>query len=118
MAAVSEVVMNRVKDPAYPGSVCQVVQQCDPMRGVCQFSWVNDGRDHTMLDQASVKLAYKVAVDQWKAHPYHYKPKWRELTGGATRYKNGSISKAKWPNWRQTVEIGMHQFFAPKGPQS
>ncbi len=41
--AVAQVVLNRVRDPKFPASVCGVVFQRGGHRAVCQFSFVCDG---------------------------------------------------------------------------
>ncbi len=41
--AVAQVVLNRVRSPAYPGSVCGVVYQGSERRTGCQFSFTCDG---------------------------------------------------------------------------
>jgi len=41
--AVAQVVLNRVRHPAYPNSVCGVVYQGAARRTGCQFSFVCDG---------------------------------------------------------------------------
>jgi N-acetylmuramoyl-L-alanine amidase len=49
--AVGYTVLNRVEDPQYPDTVCDVVQQARrdasglPIRNKCQFSWYCDGKD-------------------------------------------------------------------------
>ena len=42
-AAVAQVVLNRVRNPAYPNSICGVVYQNDNWRNRCQFSFACDG---------------------------------------------------------------------------
>ncbi|MEL6751247.1 MAG: cell wall hydrolase, partial [Pseudomonadota bacterium] len=41
--AVAQVILNRVKNPAYPNSICGVVYQNKHMRNACQFSFACDG---------------------------------------------------------------------------
>ncbi|MDD7911221.1 cell wall hydrolase [Pseudovibrio exalbescens] len=41
--AVAQVVLNRVKNPAYPNTICKVVYQNRHMRNACQFSFACDG---------------------------------------------------------------------------
>jgi spore germination cell wall hydrolase CwlJ-like protein len=42
--AVAKVVLNRVKSPFYPDTVCEVVYQNAERRNACQFSFTCDGR--------------------------------------------------------------------------
>lgn len=108
MEAVSAVVFNRVASGLFPDSVCQVVTQCNPVTGTCQFSWVHDGRDHTIRDRAAWNLAMNIAVNEWL-----YREKLPDMTGGATRYHAFYVSP-NWKSWRQTVKIGAHLFYRPE----
>jgi spore germination cell wall hydrolase CwlJ-like protein len=112
MKAVSDVVFNRLKSGLFPDSVCQIITQCSPTSGVCQFSWFHDGRDHAIRDKAAWDLAYTIAYNEWLYHE-----KMPDSTGGATRYHATYVSPA-WGGWNQTVQIGLHRFFKPKAPQS
>lgn len=112
MKAVSDVVFNRLASGLFPDSVCQIITQCNPVSGVCQFSWYNDGRDHTIRDKAAWDTAYTIAYNEWLYHQ-----KMPDSTGGATRYHATYVSPS-WGGWKQTVQIGLHQFFKPKRPQS
>ena len=42
-AAVAQVILNRVRNPAYPDSICGVVYQNDDWFNRCQFSFACDG---------------------------------------------------------------------------
>lgn len=107
MAAVTDVVFNRIEDPKYPGSPCEVITQHG------QFSWYEDGRPHVMADGFQTKRAYKIALDVWQSRPVHYKPEHKDMTGGATRYHAFYVSP-NWKKWRQTVKIGAHLFYRPE----
>ena len=51
-AAVAQVILNRVRNPAYPNTICGVVYQNDDWCNRCQFSFACDGikdRDHQPL---------------------------------------------------------------------
>lgn len=56
MEAVANVVMNRLGNPAFPPTLCGVVQQGSET-GSCQFSWWCDGRP----DEAREPLEYAAA---------------------------------------------------------
>jgi N-acetylmuramoyl-L-alanine amidase len=107
MAAVTDVVFNRLRDPKFPASVCEIITQPH------QFSWVEDGRDHEMRDDKAAESAYRIALQAWKDQPMHYKPKHEDFTGGATRYHAWYVSP-KWKNWVQSAHIGAHIFFKPQ----
>lgn len=59
--AVAQVVLNRVKDPHYPKTICGVVyQNADKFRR-CQFSFACDGISDRIADKRSWAEAVKVA---------------------------------------------------------
>ena len=65
--AVAQVVINRLKNPAYPNTICGVVYQNKHRRNRCQFSFACDGRSDRITDMASWKEAQDLAretVDQ------------------------------------------------------
>lgn len=66
-AAVATVVMNRVADPRYPDTICEVVQQGPksetgmPLRHRCQFSFYCDGLGEEPLDRRAYRKAQVIA---------------------------------------------------------
>jgi spore germination cell wall hydrolase CwlJ-like protein len=60
-AAVAQVVLNRVRHPAFPKTVCGVVFQGASNRDGCQFSFVCDGSMHGQLDVEAWRRAQHVA---------------------------------------------------------
>ena len=78
--AVAQVVLNRVRHPAYPNSVCGVVYQGSERRTGCQFSFTCDGslarRPSAVLwrqarDVAEAALAGAVEASVGSATHYH-----------------------------------------------
>ena len=72
--AVSQVVMNRVKNEDFPNTVCGVVYEAwmnkwfkdnmnkdVPVRDKCQFSWYCDGKADVIHDHESFNIALAVA---------------------------------------------------------
>lgn len=60
--AVAKVTLNRVKDPKFPDSICDVVRQGEEsVLHQCQFSWFCDGRKDVPLNQAAWRHAKEVA---------------------------------------------------------
>lgn len=110
MRYVSHVVLNRMRSGLFPKKACAVVSQCDSRTKVCQFSWVNDGRDHAVREHAPWNDAYEVALLSWL-----YRDEVEDPTGGATRYMNQALTAVRWRGWRETASIGAHTFF--KEPQ-
>ncbi len=98
--AVAEVILNRVDSPAFPGTVCGVINARG--QGACAFSFVCDGA-RSMNEVASRERAGRIARVMLDGAP-------RSLTLGATYFH------ARWvrPNWGhvvQTAAIGAHLFY-------
>lgn len=110
-AGVANVVMNRVNDRRYPGTICAVVQQGrqdsngNMIRNQCQFSWFCDGKSDQPVDNdmwvESQMLAWQMIEDG----------KYRGLTEGATHYHANYVS----PRWARELQlvgrIGAHIFY-------
>ncbi len=111
-AAVAQVVMNRVRHPAYPKSVCGVVYQGARAPG-CQFSFACDGSMRRGRESAAWAEARKVAA--------------RTLAGvivanvgAATHYHTTAVSPAWAPRMARVAQVGVHIFyrFAPRRAQA
>lgn len=104
MFGVAEVIMNRVDDPRYPGTVCGVVNQGTGERYRCQFTYTCDGRPEVIHEPAAYRLVGKVAKLMIDGAP-------RLLTKGATHYHTKAVN----PRWSrvfpQTTSIGTHLFY-------
>lgn len=104
--AVAEVIINRVKSPRFPGSLCGVINQGTGHKYRCQFTYTCDGRDEVVNDPATYARVAKVARASMdgKAAP---------LTDGATYYHTTAVK----PNWSRvftkTARIGVHLFYRP-----
>ena len=59
--AVAQVVLNRVKNPAYPNTVCGVVYQNKDKRNRCQFSFACDGIRDRISEQRAWSSAQALA---------------------------------------------------------
>ncbi len=127
MYAVSDVVLNRVRDSRYPNTICEVVYQgpvkeswktrgkdvpdkdrkYNPIRNMCQFSWYCDGKDDIPDDETGW------AVAQYVAGSILYANKHRGITEGATHY-HASYVKPRWTKDRGmnlVGRIGAHIFY-------
>ena len=108
-AAVAQVILNRVRNPAYPKSVCGVVYQNEKWRNRCQFSFACDGIKDRIESKEHWKLAEEVAlaVSSGKI--------WNEDVGSSTHYHATYVS----PRWARTMEkmkkIGQHIFYRTYG---
>ena len=100
--AVAEVILNRVDSPAYPKSVCGVVQQGG--KGSCQFSYNCDGNRDVMTDAGAADLAGRIARVMLDGAP-------RALTAGATHFHTRAVRPAWAHRFPQTAAIGAHLFY-------
>lgn len=119
LLAVGQVTMNRVADPRYPNSVCEVVKQGPtsrwwlekhnkvvPIRHKCQFSWYCDGKSDNIprqdADLYSIISALAFKLVTWS---------FRDTTYGSTHYHADYVL----PDWAsskiQTITVGNHIFY-------
>ncbi|MET1109900.1 MAG: cell wall hydrolase [Allosphingosinicella sp.] len=107
--AVAQVVLNRVRHPAYPGSVCGVVYQ-GPLRagGGCQFTFTCDGSLVRMPLGPDWDRARRIAAEALAG--YVYAP-----VGLATNYHTHQVL----PDWAfrlaKATVIGNHIFYRMPG---
>ena len=106
-AAVAHVVLNRVADDRFPGTVCAVVQQGGKETEDCQFSWWCDRLGDRPKHKADWKLARDIA-------PIVYWGWGEDLTGGALWY-HAIYVKAYWRGqYEKGPTIGNHIFYRDK----
>lgn len=105
--AVAQVVMNRVDDDRFPGTVCAVVKQTGSKDGVCQFSWWCDRHGDLPRHKGDWELAQKIARAV-------YQGGMSDPTGGALWYHTVDVK----PIWRIRLKrgprIGQHIFYHDK----
>jgi spore germination cell wall hydrolase CwlJ-like protein len=107
--AVAQVVLNRVRHPAYPGSVCGVVYQ-GPLRagGGCQFTFTCDGSLASAPSGLGWLRARRLAAEALAG--YVYAP-----VGLATNYHTHQVL----PDWAfrlaKATVIGNHIFYRMPG---
>lgn len=102
-AAVAQVVLNRVKHPAFPKSVCGVVFQGAGRAG-CQFSFTCDGslraaRETEAWDRARV-IAARVLAGRMTGQ-----------IGSATHYHTRAVSPVWAPQMLRVAQVGAHVFY-------
>ncbi|RUX02766.1 cell wall hydrolase [bacterium M00.F.Ca.ET.141.01.1.1] len=108
-AAVAQVILNRVRNPAYPNSICGVVYQNDSWFNRCQFSFACDGRKKRIDNPVAYKTAQDIgmAVTAGKI----FIPE----VGSSTHYYANYVH----PGWARTMQkmtkIGLHIFYRTYG---
>lgn len=106
--AVAQVVLNRVRDRAFPKSICGVVYQGSTRSTGCQFSFTCDG---SMLHQREpVAWARAAAVAQGALAGLVYAP-----VGAATFYHAYYVLPWWAPSLNRIGAIGSHIFYRWKG---
>ena len=106
--AVAQVVLNRVRDPNFPNTVCGVVFEGAERVTGCQFSFTCDGA----LGQAPVGWAWKRAADvARRALDGHVS----ERVGTATHYHADYVFPWWAPSLGKIDQIGAHIFYRWKG---
>lgn len=103
--AVAKVILNRVKDPDYPKTICGVVYQGSGRRNSCQFSFACDGLPDDVKSASawanSKRIAQKaIAGDASVA-----------ALGSATNY-HADYVRPRWAKtMRRMIQIGHHVFY-------
>jgi spore germination cell wall hydrolase CwlJ-like protein len=109
--AVAQVVLNRLKNPAYPKTICGVVYQNRWIRNGCQFSFACDGRSQRITEPGPWKtaqdLATKVVNDE--------NGTFLADIGTATHY-HAVYVRPFWARWMKKADkIGNHIFYKTYG---
>jgi spore germination cell wall hydrolase CwlJ-like protein len=107
-AAVAQVILNRVRNPAYPNSICGVVYQNQDLRNRCQFSFTCDGIKDRILSPFAWRTAKRVAKNAIDGTT------WLEEVGDSTHYHANYVA----PRWAKTMnkmeKVGDHIFYRTK----
>ncbi|CAN5231846.1 hypothetical protein BH10PSE2_BH10PSE2_17480 [soil metagenome] len=104
MQAVAQVVLNRVRHPAFPKSVCGVVFQGAALRNGCQFSFTCDGSMRARVNPVAWDRARDVASRALSGSVF-------AGVGNATHFHTMGVS----PAWRSALievgQVGHHLFY-------
>ena len=104
--AVAKVILNRVKSPDYPKSICGVVYQGSGTRNSCQFSFACDGLPDDVNQPGAWSHAKSIAQRAISGDPAI------AMMGSATNY-HADYVKPKWAKtMRRLARIGHHIFYA------
>jgi spore germination cell wall hydrolase CwlJ-like protein len=108
-AAVAQVILNRVRAPSYPKSICGVVYQNKNWRNRCQFSFACDGQKDKITNKRSYSTALRIAGEVTRGDT------WIAEVGSATHY-HATYVAPRWANAMKEVDkIGRHIFYRTFG---
>ncbi|WP_304175548.1 cell wall hydrolase [Phenylobacterium aquaticum] len=103
-AAVAQVVLNRVRSPAFPKTVCGVVFQ-GAARGVsCQFSFACDGSMRRGREPDAWNRAERVAARALSGSVM-------AAVGNATHFHTINVAPAWGPHLLRVAQVGLHVFY-------
>lgn len=104
MKAVAQVVLNRVRHPAFPKSVCGVVFQGANRSSGCQFSFTCNGAMRGRVNNAAWDRARAIATGALSGDVFG-------AVGNATHFHTTGVS----PQWRNSLvrvsQVGDHLFY-------
>jgi len=102
--AVAQVVLNRLRHPAYPKTVCGVVFQGSERTTGCQFTFACDGSLKRPPSEAAWSRARKVAAAALDGYVM-------KKIGNATHYHAVYVAPYWSPNLVKVAAIGAHVFY-------
>lgn len=102
-AAVAQVVLNRVRSPAFPKTVCGVVYQGAGRRG-CQFSFACNGAMRSGYEGRAWRRAQKIATRALSGFVM-------SEVGNATHFHTTGVAPAWGPRLVRVGQVGMHVFY-------
>lgn len=106
--AVAQVVINRLRHPAFPKSICGVVYQGSMRKTGCQFTFTCDGSLRRPRSAQSMAIAMEIAkrVLAGSTSP---------LVRGATHYHADYVAPYWAPSLVKIATIGAHIFYRMPG---
>ena len=103
-AAVAQVVLNRVKSPAFPKSVCGVVfQGAADHRAGCQFSFACDGSTRRAHEPDAWQRARRIATKAMSGQV-------TAAVGNATHFHVVTV-QPDWSGLIRVAQVGAHVFY-------
>lgn len=104
-AAVAQVILNRVRNPTYPKTICGVVYQNQNWRNRCQFSFACDGIKDRITNRRAYATAKRIAGEVTRGET------WLPEVGSATHY-HATYVRPRWARAMEKVDkIGLHIFY-------
>jgi len=108
MRAVAQVILNRVRHPAYPKTVCGVVYQGGYQRAGCQFSFVCNGAMSRPVEAWAWRRAKSVADAALNGYVM-------TSVGTATSFHVAGINTGWDDTMQRVAQIGSHIFYQFRG---
>lgn len=106
--AVAQIVLNRMRHPAYPNTVCGVVYQGSERQTGCQFTFTCDGSLTRPPVQSLWKQAQRIATEALKGKVF-------APAGHATHYHADYVLPYWADSLDKSAQIGRHIFYRLKG---
>lgn len=106
--AVAQVVLNRVRNRAFPDSVCGTVYEGSSRETGCQFTFTCDGSLSGRIEPTAWDRARQVATAALNG--YVYAP-----VGNATYYHTAAVNPWWAPSLKRITQIGAHIFYQMPG---
>lgn len=104
-AAVAQVILNRVRAPSYPDTICGVVYQNAHWKNRCQFSFACDGIPDRINNRRAYTAAERIALEVTNGET------WLAEVGSSTHY-HATYVKPRWARAMERVDkIGLHVFY-------
>jgi Cell Wall Hydrolase len=106
--AVAQVILNRLRHPAYPKTICGVVYQGSERKTGCQFTFTCDGSLRRARSAQSMAYATAIAERVLSGGT-------SVIVGGATHYHANYVSPYWAPSLVRIATIGAHIFYRMPG---
>lgn len=106
--AVAQVVLNRLRHPAYPASVCGVVYQGSERRTGCQFTFTCDGSLARLPREPGWSRARRIAAESLAGKVY-------APVGHATHYHTNQVLPYWASKLLKSAVVGAHIFYRWNG---
>ncbi len=106
--AVAQVIINRMRHPTYPNTICGVIYQGSERRTGCQFSYACDGSMARRPDPMLWERGRQIAANALAG--YVHKP-----VGMATHYHATYVNPYWAPSLHYISTIGLHRFYRWRG---
>jgi hypothetical protein len=104
--AVAKVILNRVKDPDFPKTICGVVYQGSGRRNSCQFSFACDGLPDDVKQPAAWSQSKRVAQKALAGGQTV------RVIGTATNYHADYVNPKWAKGMKRLIKIGRHIFYS------